>query len=221
MSVAATPAAGAPDRRSDWTHDQRPDDLAEAILRELGLRFPARRDVGNLLATRTASRGPSAVVVGGSPQRRASAVVAAAVDDDGNPGQIIRFAAAEARRLSLPLRVVHVWTGGGTSAGVRLCRRDRVSDADLLLSAVLYDHLPADAADAAEREILHDSDPVPALVTLSSHAALLVVAARSTSGVGAAPLGGTVRELIGRTACPLAVLPSRFEPEEIAYPCTW
>ena len=52
-----------------------------------------------------------------------------------------------------------------------------------------------------------------ALVALSAEAALIVVAARSTPLTGGEPLGQTVRELVGRTACPLAVLaPDRTGP---------
>jgi hypothetical protein len=109
-----------------------------------------------------------AVLVDGSSPPAGDAVVAAAVDDDGNPGRIIRYAAMEARRRSVPLRVVHVWTGSQASGAVmRRSRSDRMAEADRFLSAILYDHLPLEAADAAEREILHDRDPVGALIALS------------------------------------------------------
>jgi hypothetical protein len=81
-----------------------------------------------------------------------------------------------------------------------------MSDADRLLSAVLYDHLAQDEAESAEREILHDRDAGRALVALSSQSSLMVVAARSDR-TGEGPLGETARALFGRTACPLAVLP--------------
>jgi Universal stress protein family len=197
-------------------HDQRPDEVAAAIARRLQGRSP-----GATVSSRTGAEGMPIIVISGSAAGTKPTVVVAAVDDDGNPGRVIGFAAAEARRLSVPLRVVHVWTGDGTAEGVRLCRHDRISDADRLLSAVLYDSLPAEEAAAAEREIRHDPDPVRALERLSADAALLVVAARSEPAPGPEPLGDTVRELVGRTACPLAVLPTHYAPEELARPCTW
>ena len=136
--------------------------------------------------------------------------VVAAVDDDANPPSVLAYAAAEARRRRVPLRVVHVWAESGSSAAGRpMCRDDRMSDADRLLTAVLYDHLPPDEAAAAERHILTDEDPVAALLALTADASLLVVGANSGSTpTGPAALGETVRALVGRTRCPLVVLPT-------------
>ena len=139
-----------------------------------------------------------AVVVAGTSAVRRDAIVVAAVDDDGNPGRIISCALAEARRTGVPLRVVHVWTG-------RQDQRDRISDADRLLSHVLGDHLGPE--DAVEREILHDREPAAALLALSQEVTLLVVAASSRAPSGPL-LGGTVRSLIGTTSCPLAIVPA-------------
>jgi hypothetical protein len=135
--------------------------------------------------------------------------VVAAVDDDANPPSVLAYAAAEARRRRVALRVVHVWTESGPpAAGLPMCRHDGMADADRLLSTVLYDHLPADEA-AAERQILNDEDPVAALLALTAHASLLVVGANSSwPPTRPAALGETVRALVGRTGCPLAVLPA-------------
>ncbi|MFI5494143.1 universal stress protein [Actinoplanes sp. NPDC051859] len=135
------------------------------------------------------------------PQDRPGSAVVAAVDDDGRCGQILRCAAAEAHRRSLPLRVVHVW---GARPGAR--GGARMADADRLLTCSLYDHLPADVAAEAERAILHDDDPVRALTALSAGAALLVVAARSRAGETAEPVGRTARGLLLAAVCPLAVV---------------
>jgi Universal stress protein family len=146
------------------------------------------------------------VRVPGTAQVPAGGAVAAAVDDDASADMVVKYASAEARRLDVPLRVVHVWTGGTTSAaGARLLRHDRMCDADSLLATVLYETLPAAEADIAEREILHDPDPVRALTALSGSLSLLVVAsAAARRGV----LGGTAGGLLGRTACPLVVVPA-------------
>lgn len=209
------------------------DDVASAILRELRQRSsepaiscltsreaddagPARPERGEIrVVNETGGQAAGPVLVSGTAPGSRRSVVAAAVDDDTNPGRILRYAAAEARRLDVPLRVVHVWTGFGTSVrGARMSRHDRMCDADCLLSAVLYDHLTQEEADATEREILHDEDAVNALIALSAEASLIVVGARSEPATGGEPLGDTVRALLGRTACPLAVLPPCPEREE-------
>ncbi|MEV4640034.1 universal stress protein [Actinoplanes sp. NPDC049548] len=163
-------------------------DVASAILKLT----TTRRNAG-------AGDTGEAVVVPGCARPEPRAAVVAAVCDDATCGPVLRYAAAEARRRSVPLRVVHVWGGRGSA-------REAMCDADRLLSAVLYDHLGDDEAAAAEREIRHDDDPARALCALSSGASLLVVAARGDDH-GGEPLGHTVQGLIGATRCPLAVLP--------------
>lgn len=202
------------------------DDVAAAIRRHLRRRLPSAMssspappqdgrtrtessDIPIVSVERTEADGdvPGAVLVSGHAGGRVGAVVAAAVDDDAGPEPVIRYAAAQARRLGVPLRLVHVWTGTAKIRdGVRVTRLDRMSDADLLLSTVLYDHLTTKQAEATEREILHDPDVVRALISLSAEAALIVVAARGTPTTTDGSLGGTVQGLVGRTACPLAVL---------------
>ncbi|MGA5298398.1 universal stress protein [Nucisporomicrobium flavum] len=167
--------------------------------------------VRDLLRTRRPDCGGpviagDAVLVPGRSPRSAAISVVAALDDDANPGRVLGFAAVEAVRRGVPLRAVHVCTRlGRPSERARRLGHDRMmTDADHLLSQVLYDHLPADRADAAEREILYDDEPVRALIDLSRTSSLLVLAARGSGG--AAAIGSTVRGLIGRTYCPLVVL---------------
>jgi hypothetical protein len=183
------------------------DGLIAALLREVDHRTPD--------AVHPCLRG-GAVVVGVPSLGIAGAAVAAAVDEDGNTSRIISYAAAAAHRLRAPLRVVHVWTGGTAIGGVSMAQHDRMSDADRLLSTIVYDHLPAEEAAATERAILHDNDPGRALVGLSAGTSLMVIAARSGPSTTGDRLGATVRALIGRTACPLAVLPAVEGPERFA-----
>jgi hypothetical protein len=151
----------------------------------------------------------SPLVVPGTGRAPAGGAVAAAVNDDASADVVVKYASAEARRLDVPLRVVHVWTSGETPAtGARLLRHDRMCDADCLLATVLYEALPTADADVAEREILHDPDPVRALTALSASLSLLVVSAAAARG---RDLGGTTGGLLGRTACPLAVVPPAEE----------
>lgn len=177
--------------------------IAAAVVREL-----RRQPPGPVLVRPTGRDAlPAGVVlVSGRGRRPERCPVAAAVADDDSAGIVLRYAAAEARTLGVPLRAVHVWTGRDKPYGVRMNRYDRIFDGDRLLSAALYDHLPPDDAEAAERELLHDRDVAGALITLTAYSSLLVVAARSNQAA-ADPLGDTTRALVGRTVCPLAVLP--------------
>lgn len=164
-------------------------------------------------------RQGDAIMVAGAASTVRGRMVAAAVDDDHNPGPVLRYASAEALRLGVPMRVVHVWTEDSSPlpSGLRRHRHDRACDADQLLADVLYENLPTGDANAAERQILHDPDPVHALVALSAEAAELVVGVRG-DGTRNGLLGDTVRRLVGHTACPLAVLP---EPEGYATMAVW
>ena len=204
------------------------DEMSAAVVRELHHRFPrcvvTRRSPHGgdparlrahggeipLIGTPWADadgRSAPVVLVGGTAPAPGQPVVAA-VDDDACTSRVVRYAAEQARRLAVPLRVVHVWTGRDRATPCPRTRyHDEACDADRLLSAVLYDHLPREEADAAEREIRHDSETVPALTALSATASMVVVAACSRPlPAGECPLGDTVRALVGRTACPLAVL---------------
>jgi nucleotide-binding universal stress UspA family protein len=139
------------------------------------------------------------------PDRSVAGPVLLALDDDANTCALATYAAAEADRLGVPLRVVHVWTEKGTSQR-QLSRHNPMSDADRLLADVLYEHL-AHIEVTPERQLVHDRLPAHALVDLSGSASLLVVAARSRVPDGNALLGDTVTALLGHTRCPLAILP--------------
>jgi hypothetical protein len=128
-----------------------------------------------------------------TPSRPDGAVVAAAVTGAASSCAVVRYAHHRARSLGLPLRVAHTWD------------RRTPEATDVLLTSILYDCLsPSDAA-AAEREILHDRDVGRALRALSNEARLLVVSS-VTDAAGGRILGDTVVSLIGRTACPLAIV---------------
>jgi len=132
-------------------------------------------------------------IVAGRCARPAGRFVVAAIDDDTAPGAVLAHARAEAAGRGVPLRVVHVWTN----------RRRGMAAADHLTAECIADHLPLDDPATVERQILHDTDPARALLTLSRQAVLMVVAAKPDGS-----LGGTVRRLAGHTHCPLAIVAS-------------
>jgi nucleotide-binding universal stress UspA family protein len=142
------------------------------------------------------------LVVGG---RSAVGPVLVALDDDVHAGDLLSYAAAEATRIGTTLRAVHVWTESAARPHHRRVQvHDSITEADHLLADLLYAHLPDGHAD---RQVLHDSDPARALVELSRSASLLVAGTRSRVSSGDKALGATTIALLGRTACPLAVLP--------------
>ncbi|MEU7909370.1 universal stress protein [Actinoplanes sp. NPDC049118] len=160
--------------------------------------FRSRRKVrrGGAVGPSVAPTDEPCTVPGCAPDE-ASTFVLAAIDDDGDAGPIVRYARAQAERLGLPLRVVHVCTG-----------RERMPDADCLLSGALYDCLPPEVATDIERQIVRDRDPAHALIELSHGAALVVVAANSDPAGMPEHLGECASALTGRTACPLAIVPA-------------
>lgn len=117
----------------------------------------------------------------------------AAIDDDTGAGAVLTHARAEAAGRGVPLRVVHVWAR----------RREEMTAADRMMSGRVAEHLPAAEVPLVERQILHDADPVRALVAVSREAVLLVVAAKPDGS-----LGRTAGRLAGRTSCPLMIVPA-------------
>jgi K+-sensing histidine kinase KdpD len=128
-----------------------------------------------------------------TPSRPAGTVVVAAISDDAGSGAVVRYANHRAQDLGLRLRVTHVW------------HRRSAAVTDLLLTSVLFDCLEPHEAAAAERAILHDPDTGRALRALSHESRLLVVSS-ATEVTDSRLLGDTVASLIGRTACPLAIV---------------
>jgi len=69
-----------------------------------------------------------------------------------------------------------------------------------------------DAAGQVERDVVHATDPAKALATLSAAASMLVAGASGDSPRGPPDLGGTTRRLLGRTGCPVMVVPREDRP---------
>ncbi|MCU7730998.1 universal stress protein [Actinoplanes sp. KI2] len=153
------------------------------------------------------------VVVPGSRQRASAGPVVVALDDDGNARTLLRHGRHLAARLRVPLRAAYVWSDcrPPECAHHRRCHRD-LGEACRLLTALIDDHLPADAAGQVERDVVHAVDPAAALVTLSASASMLVVGSSSDCPRDSAELGGTTRRLLGRTRCPVMVVPRATGP---------
>jgi nucleotide-binding universal stress UspA family protein len=136
--------------------------------------------------------------------------VLAALDDDTNAGAVLRHASGMASRLGVSLRATYVWSDcrPPDCPHHRRCHRD-LGEASRLLTELVDRHLSREEAERAERDVLHDGDPVRALTALSAGASMLVVGASSDRPSTAAALGSTVRALLGATHCPVVVVPHR------------
>lgn len=134
--------------------------------------------------------------------------VMVALDDDGNAGMLLRHGYEVAARLGVAMRVVHVWSDcrPPDCPHHRRCHHD-LGEADRLLAALLDEHLPIGTARRIERDVLHAPDPAEALVALAASASMLVVGSSSDRPTGGGALGTTTRALLGRTRCPVLVVP--------------
>jgi len=148
------------------------------------------------------------VVIAGTRPRTSTGPVVVALDDDGNAGALLRHGSRVAARLGVPLRAAYVWSDcrPPDCTHHRRCHRD-LDGACRLLTALLQEHLSVDAAGEVERDVVHATDPAKALVTISAAASVLVVGSSSDSPPGSSDLGGTTRRLLGRTGCPVMVVP--------------
>jgi nucleotide-binding universal stress UspA family protein len=159
--------------------------------------FPALDDVAE-----------EAIVVPGTRTPTGRGPVVAAVDDDGNVDAVLRHANATAARLGVPLRVAYVWSDcrPPECPHHRRCHRD-LGEATRLLAELVDERLTESEAEQVERDVVHHPDPPEALVALSATASLLVVGAASHRPGPGDALGDTTRSLVGRTRCPVAVVP--------------
>lgn len=158
------------------------------------------------MATGTANGHP--VVVRGTRAPTHHGPVVVALDDDDNASALLRHGREVATRLGVALRVVHVWSDcrPPDCPHHRRCHRD-LDEADRLLVALLDEHLPIGTAPPIEREVLHEPDPAQALVALTASASTLVVGSSSDRPTGSGMLGTTTRAILGRTQCPVLVVP--------------
>ncbi|MEU8233203.1 universal stress protein [Actinoplanes sp. NPDC048967] len=136
--------------------------------------------------------------------------VLVALDDDGNPGALLRHGWSIAVALGVPLRATYVWSDcrPPDCDHHRCCHRD-LDGASRLLTTLIDGNLSVEAALRVERDVLHDADPAEALIALSQGASMLLVGASSHRPTAVALLGETTRMLLGRTWCPLIVVPHR------------
>ena len=132
---------------------------------------------------------------------------------DGSDATIhaVRWAAAEAARRGLPLRLVHANTmpvfGYPPMIETRSLHELMTEQARGWLRAAA--ETAARAAPGVEVHTeLRSTGPVPLLTEESRHARMVVVGSRGLGGVPRLLLGSTAEGLTGHARCPVAVVPS-------------
>jgi len=172
--------------------------------------MPPRADSDPVLRTELARLDPEPVVVPGTDMPTSTGPVLVALDDDDNAGALVRHGRRLAARFGVALRAAYVWSGcrPPDCAHHRCCHRD-LAEARRLLCELLDEHLTADEIRQVERDVLLSADPAEALIALSASASMLVVGSSSDRPASPATLGATTRAILGRTRCPVLVVPYR------------
>jgi nucleotide-binding universal stress UspA family protein len=143
-------------------------------------------------------------------QNQTQRTVVAGVDGSECGLQAVRWAAAEALRRQLPLRLVaaHAWPSGGLVGDPGLG-----VDYRAVLRDVVLGHLATAAADA--RQVAPELDieqvevtgyPVPVLLGESAHAEIVVLGDRGLGGFTGLLIGSVAVEVTVHASCPVIVV---------------
>ena len=143
-------------------------------------------------------------------QNQTRRAVVAGVDGSECGLQAVRWAAAEAVRRQLPLRLVaaHAWPSGGLVGDPGLG-----VDYRAVLRDVVLGHLATAAADA--RQVAPELDieqvevtgyPVPVLLAESAHAEIVVLGDRGLGGFTGLLIGSVAVEVTAHASCPVIVV---------------
>ena len=143
-------------------------------------------------------------------QNQTQRAVVAGVDGSECGLQAVRWAAGEALRRQLPLRLVaaHAWPSGGLVGDPGLG-----VDYRAVLRDVVLGHLATAAADA--RQVAPELDieqvevtgyPVPVLLGESAHAEIVVLGDRGLGGFTGLLIGSVAVEVTAHASCPVIVV---------------
>jgi nucleotide-binding universal stress UspA family protein len=165
-------------------------------------------------ATLVAAHAACPVIVVPTVTGTAAGPVLLAVDDEAELPAVTEFAFAEASARGVALRIVHVWPALPDAALGTLdpfAYRSAAADdeADRLLAEAVAGWGAKYPDVTVQRRAVHDPDIVQALIRQTAGSGLLVVGARHHPLASDQLLGPVTRALIGRTHCPLAVVPAR------------
>jgi len=143
-------------------------------------------------------------------QNQTQRTVVAGVDGSECGLQAVRWAAAEALRRQLPLRLVaaHAWPSGGLVGDPGLG-----VDYRAVLRDVVLGHLATAAADARQvapeleiEQVEVTGYPVPVLLGESAHAEIVVLGDRGLGGFTGLLIGSVAVEVTAHASCPVIVV---------------
>ncbi|WOI61283.1 universal stress protein [Streptomyces fradiae] len=145
--------------------------------------------------------------------------VVAGVAEDEHQDEIVHFAAEEAARRGLRLRILHAveWPlpPGSRRGGKPTSFAERAEE----VVAPLQEAVSRDFPEVDVSPDLVSGSPVPALVGRSSWASLIVVGHRGAGGFARLPLGSVSRQVAARARCPVVVVgpgdTGRFEDHRV------
>ncbi|HEU4425143.1 MAG TPA: universal stress protein [Pilimelia sp.] len=134
-------------------------------------------------------------------------------DGSASGAAAVRWAAREAARRRLPMRIVHAfdwsWAGvrfGGSPELLEIAQ----GQADITLAdAVLQAKHAAPDVEAHPDAML--GEPAPALLRAAGHAALLVVGNRGRGGFASLMLGSVSQRVAAHAPCPVVVVRGRHD----------
>jgi nucleotide-binding universal stress UspA family protein len=143
----------------------------------------------------------------------AGQLIVAGVDGSPSARGAALWAAAEAQRRVLPVRLVHsvavsafAYTGGiGMSDGYFEDLEDAGQQALAEAEAVVHERYP----DVVVQAELRHADVAPALIEQSRAARLLVLGSRGLGGVAGMVAGSTAVAMVAHARCPVAVIRGR------------
>lgn len=163
---------------------------------------PLREAVHGWRALRTSARSPQPTVIVPSGWTGGADAVTVGLDDDESSDAAVAFAATEAERAGVALRLLHSWraeTSASEEAGADAHHRALLARAAARVRA-------AHAGLRIVTETAH-SNPVSALTAASARSALVVVGTHGRGILAGGFIGSTTQDLIGSVGVPLCVVP--------------
>ncbi|GIH92285.1 universal stress protein [Planobispora siamensis] len=142
--------------------------------------------------------------------------VVVGVDGSADGLRAVEWAAREASRRGLPLRVVHAvytWLHSPAEAGIEEVRQWLLEGGrDLVARSVAHARECAPYVEVVDAVMT--GDPAAVLIAEAEAAELLVVASRGTGRISGLLLGSVALKVVSRSPCPVVVVRGPVEPHK-------
>lgn len=131
--------------------------------------------------------------------------VSVGLDDDESSDAAVDFAADEADRRGVTLRVVHSWSVTGSVDGVPSLRE--VAHAHRARIGRVLEHVQATHPELTTESHIAHSNPVSALAAAAASSSLIVLGTHHRGILAGGFLGSTTQDLIGVIRTPICIVP--------------